>query len=264
MRKTKLAGLMPVHDYSKYDHLDAFHMMEALCDWTCVLDDNSRTPFQFAEDADEYLSLRRGNLWNDLGNRTMLMYRAYLAGHNGWALTMDSDMLPSRALFDWIQTLDLDTKHAHVCVPLRDVWDCGTKYRTDGVWGRKTFAVLQFNLFYLGMAREREHTKDTWPPTAVGPSTLRLHATPIPFQVATSKMFPPKEGCCLYHYGCLTWRDRNERVEKYHKEDRWNEFQKDYDYITDESGLTLADMPEEDAEFLKDWIVDRKLPVNKV
>lgn len=243
MRTTKLAGVMPVQNYD--NTLGTFYMLEAMSDWTCVLDDNSHRPFQFADDADEYLSLRRGTLYNDVGNRTMLMYRAYLAGYH-WALVMDGDMLPSRALFDWIRCLDLGAcSNTDLCVPLRDLWNSGNCYRTDGPWAHKKWNLLQANPFFSldFHVRNRE---------------LRLHAS-----ISQNKaiMADCPAGCCIYHFGSRTPELRNARVELYRKQDGKNEFQADYTYLADETGLTLANLPEEDASFIHDWIVHRRLPI---
>ena len=238
---------MPVKNYDNNGHLGVFHMLEAMSDWTCVLDDNSRRPFQHADDADEYLSLRRGTLFNDVGNRTMLMYRAYLAGYQ-WALVMDCDMLPSRALFDWIRYLDLSAySNADLHVPLRDLWNYGDRYRTDGPWANKKWNLLQSNpFFYLDYhIRSRE---------------LRLHA-PISYNKAIMADCPP--GCCIYHFGSLTPELRNARVELYRREDSKNEFQADYTYLADETGAVVADVPAEDVAFIHDWIVHRRLPINQ-
>ena len=238
---------MPVQNYD--NTIGTFHMLEAMSDWTCVLDDNSRLPFQFADDADEYLTLRRGTLWNDTGNRTMLLYRAYLAGYR-WALVMDCDMLPSRALFDWLLGVDLggySHADADLYLPIRDLWNSGNCYRTDGPWANKKYPLLQTNpFFYLDYH--------------VRPRLRRLHAP-----ISKNKVIRPRcpSGCCLYHFGSITPELRIARVEKYRKEDGKNEFQSDYEYLADETGVTLADMPEEDAAFIKNWIVRRRLPINQ-
>jgi len=247
MRYTKLAGLMPVQNYQNF--YGSFHMLEALCDWTCILDDNSRTPFQFAEDADEYLTLRRGTLWHDVGNRTMLMYRAYLAGYH-WAIVMDCDLVPSLALFKAIKNLNLSgyAEH-HVYVPLRDVWDNQSQYqyRTDGIWGEKNYPILQYVPFATGVYCVRQpgirlHTPPLWPAKAA------VHLNPFPGD------------CCIYHFGSLTGLDREARVQKYRREDGKHEFQADYSYLADERNATFAPIPEEDSKFISDWLVHRKLP----
>lgn len=246
-KNTALAGLMPVQNYQ--DYCGAFHMLEALSEWTCVLDDNSRTPFKFADDADEYLTLRRGTLWNDTGNRTMLMYRAFLAGYTR-ALVMDHDLIPSRALFSTIKRLGLGLSgypYAHIYVPLRDVWDHGKQYRTDGAWGEKTYPILQ----QVPAFDKAEGVRPAW---------VRLHSTPLPIKLHPKDLSPFPKECCLYHFGSLTKLDRESRVMKYLREDGGNEFQDDYSYLADDGGATFAPVPEEDVNFIADWMIHRKLP----
>ena len=57
-----------------------------------------------------------------------------------------------------------------------------------------------------------------------------------------------------YHTGCLTRESRIRRVEKYRREDPGNEFQRDYEYMLDDDGLSLGAVPVEDLP-----ILDRKI-----
>jgi len=88
-RPLRIAGVMAVHDYS--DEVSAFDALASLCDVTIVLDDNSTPPFPHRERCDEYLRLDNRGPWNDLANRTLLMYRARVHGCD-WVVSIDHDV----------------------------------------------------------------------------------------------------------------------------------------------------------------------------
>lgn len=239
----KLAGLLSTRDYS--DNWRAYHLFESLVDWTAVLDDCSRIPFQHRDDADEYLTLRRGTRWNDVANRTMLMYRAYVNGCD-WVLRFDDDILPSLDLYRALRDRRLlprpedGESYNGVVVALRDLWGDVTQYRVDGRWAHKTYVILMENW----MCRRQVHLPDP---------DRRLHAAPFPpngYEVRLKHA----ENLCLYHFGSLTPQQRSQRVEKYRREDGQCQFQDDYEYLASTEGVTLNAVPVRDVDFMCRWM----------
>lgn len=254
----KLAGCMVTQNYDA--RFGTFPCLQSLSDFTTVLDDNSDSveAYKQVEPPDELISLYRkpGTLWNDTANRTMLMYRAYLAGCD-YVLPWSADVLPSAALYEWIamfrhtrgESFDHEKPHFFEC-ELREAWDrhdsnqlyLPTYWRSDGVWSEKRNVFMQYNW----LADEDIRMPDEGD---------RLHSYSFPRkQVPVVYRFPANSGCCIYHFGGMTRNQRNARVTKYSVEDSKNEFQKDYTYLQDETGAVLSLIPQEDQDFFKRWM----------
>lgn len=241
----KLAGAMVVQDYDP--RYGTFPCLKSLSDFTTVLDDNSESlsnTFDLFREADEHLLLSRkdGTLWNDTANRTMLMYRAYLAGCH-YVLPWSADVLPSNMLYGWITACPFanlpDGPDFFQC-ELREIWNSPDNWRSDGIWGQKSNVFLQRNWFFDSAYRMPD-------------SEERLHKYPHP------RGWPPviknlEPGYCIYHFGGMTPEQRAARVSKYAIEDAGNEFQKDYTYLADETGLQLSPVAQEDLDFFKQWM----------
>ncbi|HXE80215.1 MAG TPA: hypothetical protein VNK41_05660 [Vicinamibacterales bacterium] len=242
----RIAGVLAARNYD--DRCGVFHTLAHLCDVTIVLDDDSDRPFPWPGECTEYIALRREAPWNAPANLTLLLYRAFVNGCE-WVLSLDDDVILSHgirdrsslaALVDGLESQRIDVCH----LPLRDLWNSEDRYRTDGVWGRKTFPVLRRNWFFydgLMMPNPRE----------------RLHAP----------AFPPSLRCrwtidrrhAVYHTGCLTAEARRERVDRYAREDPDRVFQRDYSYMLDEGTLETAEVPAADLQIIRQ-LLGRQFP----
>lgn len=238
----KLAGCMVVQNHQP--RFGTFKCLKSLSDFTTVLEDNCMPSSYLKHFADEHMTLFRGGRWNDTANRTMLMYRAYVAGCD-YVLPWSADVLPSAKLFQWIVNARNDRQWAFgprydmFQCELRELWDSQNNWRSDGVWIQKRNVFMQRN--WIGdddISMPKPH--------------YRLHIYPFTRnrRKCTHHM-PP--GFCIYHFGSLTADMRRQRVEKYAIEDANHEFQADYKYLADETGLQLTPVPPEDVEFFKQW-----------
>ena len=245
----KLAGCMVAQNYNK--RYGTFRCLKSLCDFTTVLDDNSIDPDSIralmAEDPGEHMLLTRpdDSLWNDTANRTMLMYRAYVAGCD-FVLPWSADVLPSAKLYEWIQSLRHPTAARALSpridfyrVELRELWDSPYRWRSDGVWAKKRNVFLQRNWFFD-------------PQYSMPLAENRLHAYPFPPH-REAKIQDLKLPCCIYHFGSIGIGQRMERVAKYAVEDKANQFQADYTYLNNEAGAELTPVPREDQDFFRMW-----------
>ena len=229
----RIAGLMAVRDYT--DELGAFEALKRLCDFTIVLDDNSTESFPHRERCDEFLRLENRQPWNDQANRTLLMYRAFAHGCD-WTISIDHDLAFShgfRTRDDAAKLIrELEDDGREVCrFPLRELWESWSQWRSDGIWGRKSIAVLRRNWF-------------TCPAITLKDPRLRLHTAPFPANLGQRLRIETRH--VAYHSGCRTLADRRARVAKYAHEDPGHEFQRDYAYMLDDRGLELRPVPPDD------------------
>ena len=247
----KLAGAMVAQNYDP--RYGTFKCLKSLCDFTVVLDDNSTQVRSItsllSEKPDEHLLLTRPlrSLWNDTGNRTMLMYRAYLADCK-YVLPWSADVLPSAALFKWI--LNMTQSGGFACYhnfdffqcELREVWNSLDTWRSDGRWSDKRNVFLQRNWFFDSNYKM---------PEASG----RLHAYPWGHNGRKkTQIFNMPKGFSIYHFGGMTPEQQTARVAKYAIEDAGNHFQADYKDLADETGLEFSAVPHEDQDFFKRWM----------
>lgn len=244
----KIAGLMTVKDY-KEDCL-AFQSLRSLTDLTIVLDDNSNLPFPYRNICDEYLTLRHNIKWHDVGNRTLLMHRAFIHGCD-WVVWSDDDILFSHNFQNRkdveraIAVLETANKDTGRFI-LHDLWDSIRQYRKDGIWANKTFVVLRKNWFQCGAVR-------------LPSPCIRLH-TPV-YPINRTEQVLVLQDYIAYHTGCLTVADREERVQKYAKEDPNMQFQEDYSYMLRTEQLELANVPEVDLSCVESkHLSNRMLP----
>jgi hypothetical protein len=86
----RIAGVLSTKNYTEAG--STFASLKALSDVTIVLDDNSESSFPHRDECDEYLTLRNSAPWNDVGNRTLLLYRAFVHGCD-WVVCMDDDVI---------------------------------------------------------------------------------------------------------------------------------------------------------------------------
>jgi hypothetical protein len=237
-RPLRIAGLMATRDYD--DECSAFAALRELSDLTIVLDDGSRQPFPLRAECDEHLRLDRAGPWNDQANRTLLMYRAFVHGCD-WAVSLDDDLM----LDAGFQTRDDVAREIAALAAagleasrftVRELWGGLESFRVDGVWGRKSIAVLRRNWF-------------TYPRITLRDPARRLHAPVFPANLRIRQRVDTRR--IAYHVGCLTAERRRARVEKYGREDPEGRFQSDYAYMLDERGLELAPVPGEDLAALR-------------
>jgi hypothetical protein len=232
-RPPRVAGLMAVRDYD--DELDAFAALARLSDVTIVLDDNSREPFPHRARCDHYLRLENHAPWNDQANRTLLMYQAFAHGCD-WVVSIDHDLAFShgfRTRDDVARLIaEMAAKGQEVCrFPVRELWESWDHWRADGVWGRKSIAVVRRNWF-------------AYPAITLKNPARRLHTAAHPANLRQRLRMETRH--VAYHAGCRTRAAREARVAKYAREDPAHEFQADYAYMLDDRGLELRPVPPED------------------
>lgn len=234
----RIAAIMQTRNYD--DGCSAFATMAELGDVTLVLDDRSSAPFPFRDRCTEYLSHQHPGPWNATASLTMLFYRAFVLGCE-WVVMLDDDVIPGAGIasrsdvhrvIDRMEKDGLDACYAE----LRDLWDADDQYRTDGRWGQKTFALVRRNWFFLDDITLRD-------PAA------RLH-TPV-FPANRGAKLVVDRSLAVYHTGVMTDAARRARVDKYAREDPSREFQADYAYMLDVTGLTLAPVPPQDAAVIR-------------
>jgi hypothetical protein len=236
-----VAGVLSVKNYS--DACSAFGSLRALSDMTIVLDDNSGTPFPYRDECDEYLTLSNGLLWNDVANKTLLMYRAFVHGCE-WLVTMDDDIVFSHGFQtkDDVRSLieEVQRRRVEICLfPLRELWESTRQVRTDSAWGRKAFNVLRRNWFFYRNISLRDASR-------------RLHSPLFPKNMRPRRLVVDRH--TAYHTGCISASARAARVEKYRVEDPDNSFQRDYEYMLSEDGIRLGPVPAEDLRILDEKV----------
>jgi hypothetical protein len=237
-RPPRIAGVMAVRDYD--DELGAFDALRALSDVTIVLDDNSREPFPHRARCDHYLRLENRAPWNDQANRTLLLYQAFAQGCD-WIVSIDHDLCFShgfRTRDDVARLIgEMEVSGHEVCrFPFRELWESWDHWRADGIWGRKSIAVVRRNWF-------------AYPAITLKDPTLRLHTAAHPANFAQRMRMETRH--VAYHSGCRTRAEREARVAKYAREDPRHEFQRDYAYMLDDRGLELRPLPAEDAAAIR-------------
>lgn len=237
-RPLRVAGLMAVRDYS--DATSAFTALRELADIVIVLDDNSTSPFPFRAECDEYLRLDSRGPWNDQANRTLLLYRAFVHGCD-WVVYSEDDLAFGASfqtredvarVVGELEAAGLESYR----FALRELWESDDRYRVDGVWGQKSMAVLRKNWF-------------AYPGITLKEPGLRLHTAAFPANLRIRQRHDDRN--VAYHTSCRTRADRLARVEVYRREDPERRFQGDYDYMLDDRGIELAEVPEDDLRVLR-------------
>lgn len=229
----KVAGVMQTTGRAS---VGSHFYLRDLCDETIVLQHNPRPSHSliWTSTFKHRITLRTPE-WDCVGNKLMLMMAAHRLGCD-YVVMLDDDMLPSEALVDFLKSRDFGGNDVISC-KLCDLWGDETRYRTDGVWGRKTFSVILRN--WLG------DVDITLPPNSV-----KYHHVPISRRLPHHHLILD-HGCRLYHYGSMTRQAREARVAKYKLIDPDNKHQEQgYDYILDETGLQTEGVPPNDAKLL--------------
>ncbi len=223
----KIAGLLPVKNYNSICR--SYQSLRQLTDIVIVLDNNSTSLFPYAGDCDEYMIRNTKGLWHDVGNRTHLMYSAYLQGCD-WCIHFDDDfLLGNIRTREDIVNLIKQSQGNNIAVAVRDLWNGVDRYRSDHPWNSKAYTLIQKNIF-SGILDFSQPIR-------------RLHGLPPGNNFTEATYYWDKY---IYHTGNLTPTRRQQRVDKYKQEDPQNQEQSDYDYILCETGLETQAVPVND------------------
>lgn len=232
----KIAGVMQTKNYD--DTFKVIQTLRELTDVVIVLDDNSTHPIttQMYPQIDVLLTRTHRGVFNCQRNHTLMMYLAW-ENKCDWIVRMDDDFILSaetrrRKSIENLIAFSKEKQGDIIRVTQRDLWNSYDTYRTDGIWGKKTIVLVQRVWF---------GDKNI---SLIDPNEYRLHRICFPENPNPKTVFYPN--CVIYHTGCLTHQNREQRVENYKVWDRDHKFQEDYSYITDETGLTLSPVPGED------------------
>lgn len=209
----KICGILQTNK-SERDHLgEALIAMRLLCDHVVVLAHNSPAS-QFRRGC-TILRLE-DEQWNCTGNHALLHTEAKALGCD-WVMRLDDDMDIPPTTVKKIRDMVLQAEAVgadYVRVTMRELWGGHNVYRSDGIWGNKTWALLHRN----------------WTTMDIPDQRLHVGAIGEPYD---------SRDITVFHSGCMTRELREARVAKYQREDPDNRFQPDYSYMLDESGLEL-------------------------
>lgn len=202
-------------------------------DAVCALDDRSTDgSYEFVASRNETSSLQRvaaveGESWNEPRNRHLLVTAGQKSGCD-WFVAFDADERVEERFWEAARQLGTEALEQGVHAfqfHLREMWNSHRRYRVDGVWGQKIKAAFFSN---LGEAHAFDPTlwHGEWiSATAIGSAGCQL----LPFN--------------LYHLRMIRAADRRIRRDRYNQLDPEWEFQSiGYDYLTDETGLELAEI----------------------
>ena len=174
------------------------------------------------------LPARKPHCWDEPRNRRLLIEAATRHGAE-WVLAQDADERIERDFRNRAEALIAGTVESGIqafALVFRELWDAPDQYRMDGVWDHKRQARL-FRLRPDAQFDERA-----------------LHGHWAPINSATPRGFRQVD-LCLYHLRMIDPTDRQARRERYLLLDPDRQFQAiGYDYLTDESGLQVAKLPE--------------------
>lgn len=175
---------------------------------------------------------REPHVWDDAVNHR-LVTEAALRHQPDWMIGLDADErlereLRSRAEAE-IQRADKKGYLAYTLL-LRELWGSPSTYRVDGVWGSKRRARLFKNVPDLRFDERSLHGQ--WAP---------LNGNRI---VMGIDMGYPAADLIFYHLRMIDAHDREARRDLYNRLDPERQFQQlGYDYLTDEAGLKLEELP---------------------
>lgn len=165
--------------------------------------------------------------WDEVGNHRALI-QAALRHCAEWVVCVDADERLEqhfRTRAERVIARGQLLGYSAYAVRLRELWDDPGQYRVDGIWGQKMVA----RLFRL----REDHEFDARP----------LHGLKAPLQALRRGRFP-KADLNIYHLAMLRAEDREMRRRRYEEADpnrRWQRI--GYEYLTDQSGLTLQSLP---------------------
>jgi hypothetical protein len=229
----KIAGIMQVRNYDP--RWRAFEQLRELCDYVCVLDNNSDTPFPFANQCDDYMVLNTKSEWNCTANLTHLLYQSFVRGCE-WALHLDDDMVLNSQFRKDIRNIIPEHQQRALWIWRRDFWEEPAHVRIDGHWSRSKFPVLLKNWFF-----DKEITLKL----PHGVNQFHCDATPENTPISLSEFRLPNE-YRVYHAGNMRKQDRQSRVSQLKRIDPHGIWRRNYDYLLDESGIELEPVPMQD------------------
>jgi hypothetical protein len=165
--------------------------------------------------------------WDDGANHRRVT-EAAMRHRPGWLLGVDADERLESGFGERVRAL-IESQGAAgpgaYYVGVRELWDRPDRFRADGVWGAKRSARL--------FRARPDHEFDP----------RRLHGVWAPLNARTNGDFPLAD-LLLYHLRMLTPERRRRRRERYEALDAAAAFQQiGYAYLTDETGLELAELP---------------------
>jgi hypothetical protein len=166
----------------------------------------------------------------DERDRFQILLDALAAHDPGWVIGLDADERLERDFrrkADRVARRARLRRHSAYAVRFRELWDDPGRYRVDGVWDRKWQALL--------WRYRSDHEMDPRP----------LHTHKAPMQGVRGSHFPPAD-LTIFHLGMLTPEDRAARRARFERLDpdrRWQPM--GYEYLTDPTGIELADVPPE-------------------
>lgn len=222
----KIAGLMPIAvDLEKSLLREAIVEMRNTCDAVILLHDSRGVPAVISQCVTEQLWVEGGDeIWDDRANRMVLLARAAKYGCN-FVMWLDDDELlgPSfthKHVHELCEQADAQG-HVAIMAKVKTAWN-KTHWRTDGIFGRQVKVRLQLNPLMLKNPNFQVER--------------RLHALP---RLEGTEMWLP-ESDFVIHWGLRAKSLREKNVAKYLAADPENKFSEvRYDYLLDESGMTL-------------------------
>lgn len=175
---------------------------------------------------------RDPHVWDD-GINHRLVTEAALPHQPDWMIGLDADERLERQFRTRAEAeLQRAEKKGFLAYTLllRELWGSPRAYRVDGVWGNKRRARLFKNVPDLRFDENALHGQ--WAP---------LNGNRIVMGV---DMGYPSADLIFYHLRMIDARDREARRDLYNRLDPGRQFQQlGYDYLTDEVGLRLEELP---------------------
>jgi glycosyltransferase involved in cell wall biosynthesis len=203
-------------------------------DGIVALDDGSTDgSLQFVRRQDKVLDIieterRFGGEWDEPENHRLLVTTALPFGPD-WLFAIDADERVERD-FRTRAEAEFDRadreNHGAYAVQIRETWDREDQIRVDGWFGKKNKATL--------FRARPDHLFDE----------KRVHCQWAPLNDYPAANYPQAD-LYVYHQRMLHRSDRELRKQRYEELDPNREYQSiGYDYLTDETGLELAPLPE--------------------
>lgn len=222
--------------YNEEKHLPQFlEYLEPYVDFIVALDDGSTdNTVKILESSPKLKYLikhKKKNTRDDIDEGTNRAIVSKAARENGadWALAIDPDERPELRFLQNIRSIVAEAPD-EVCYGLhfRECWGDAHKYRSDGIWGRKRrhgFYTLQDDDEFK--YKQRIHSK--WYADQLVGKEQDLDYS-------------------IYHLKMVKKSERKARQDLYNRIDSKKEYQPiGYDYLTDENGLMLTSIPNDEA-----------------
>lgn len=168
--------------------------------------------------------------WDERRNRAILVDAA-IRHRVEWVVAVDADERLERDFRSRAEALMKranEEGRAAYSVVLRELWGSMSTYRVDGIWGQKKSARFFRVPEYYEASDMALHGH--WPPKSA-------HNPDAQFELVD---------LVIYHLAMINAIDREARKLKFQRldpESRWQSI--GYDYLTDETGLTLEQVPED-------------------